>query len=343
MQWPTNVFWRAASAVLCLAFCSFGCARARNEVVVYVSLDQVFSEPLLRMFQQETGITVRAVYDVEATKTTGLVNRLLAEKSHPQADVFWNSEIVRTIVLKDMGVLAPYVSPNAREIPPAFKDREGYWTGFAARARILIYHTKLVAAGERPQSIFELTQPQWRGKLALGNPLFGTTATHAASLFVLLGEERAEQFFRKLQANQVAIVEGNATSRDMVQDGQLPLGFTDTDDAQVAIANGKPVGIVYPDQNKEGIGTLLIPNTVCLIQQGPNPEQGQRLIDYLLSKETERRLAFGPSAQMPLRDDVPRPPGMPAYHEIHTMDVDFETVAHRLSQTARTLQEIFVR
>jgi len=101
-----------------------------TQVVVYTSLDQIFSEPVLRDFERLTGIKVRAVYDVEAAKTTGLVNRLIAEKKRPKCDVFWNSEIGRTIVLKRKGVLTPYCSPSALDIPPIFKDKEGSWTGF---------------------------------------------------------------------------------------------------------------------------------------------------------------------------------------------------------------------
>ncbi|MBI4598381.1 MAG: extracellular solute-binding protein [Candidatus Omnitrophica bacterium] len=326
-----------------LALCAGGCARSGNEVVVYSSLDQVFSEPILKDFQHATGIRVRAVYDVEATKTTGLVNRLIAEQPHPQADVFWNSEIARTIILKDKGVLTPYTSANASEIPEHFKDPHGYWAGFAARARILIYHKELVAEDHLPRSIFELTSPAWRGKVALANPLFGTTSTQVASLSVLLGREKAEQFLRGLKANAVAMVDGNSTSRDMVAAGEMPIGFTDTDDAHVAIVNGKPVGVIYPDQGEGQIGTLLIPNTVGLIKGGPHPDNGKRLIDYLLSKETESKLAFASSAQIPLRDDAQRPPHVPSYRQIRVMDVDFEQVAHRLNESAAAAQEIFIR
>ena len=62
-----------------------------KKIVVYTSVDQVFSEPILKLFENETGIRVMPVYDVEAAKTTGLVNRLITEKNHPQADVFWNA------------------------------------------------------------------------------------------------------------------------------------------------------------------------------------------------------------------------------------------------------------
>ena len=130
-----------------------------EEVVIYTSLDQVFSEPVLQAFEKETGIRVKAVYDVEASKTTGLVNRLIAERPNPRADVFWNSEVGRTLVLKDKGVLTPYVSPSAADIPDQFKDAEGYWTGFGARARVLIYNKDLVPEDRLPVSIFDLTDP----------------------------------------------------------------------------------------------------------------------------------------------------------------------------------------
>jgi len=320
-----------------------GCGHAKNEVVIYSSLDQVFSEPILQQFERETGIKVRAVYDVEATKTTGLVNRLIAEKGNPQADVFWNSEIARTLVLKKEGVLASYFSPQAKDIPDQFKDKEGYWTGFSARCRVLIYNKNLLSDEALPRSIFDLTAPQWKGKLSLAYPLFGTTATHAAALFVALGDEKAEAFYRALKENQTIIVDGNSTSRDLVQDGKLPIGFTDTDDAAVSLANNKPVGIVYLDQGEGQMGTLLIPNTVALIKNSRNPENGKRLMDYLLSKDVESRLAFADCAQIPLRESVKRPSHVRSYQEIKTMPVDFEKVADKIADSGKVLQNIFVR
>lgn len=82
----------------------------QQTVVIYTSVDQIFSESILQQFEQQSGIQVKALYDVEASKTVGLVNRLLAEKDNPQADVFWNSEVSRTIQLKQSGILQPYQS-----------------------------------------------------------------------------------------------------------------------------------------------------------------------------------------------------------------------------------------
>ncbi len=328
--------------ILVIFFLASACTKKETkEVVIYTSLDQIFSEPILKEYEQKSGVIVKAVYDTEAAKTTGLVNRLIAEKAHPQADVFWNSEVGRTIILKKKGVLTPYSSPSAKDIPAHFKDKDGYWTGFAARARILIYNTELVKPEEVPQSIFELTKPKWKEQVALAFPLFGTTATHAAALFVHLGDEKAKGYFEALKNNNVVIVAGNSTSRDRVQDGELKIGFTDTDDANVAIQAGKPVDTIYPD--KEGIGTLLIPNTVALIANCPHPEEGKKLIDYLLSKEVEEKLAFSGSAQMPVRKGVKTPAHVPPFESIKAMEVDFEEIADEMEHSSKILQNLFVR
>jgi len=326
---------------LSLAGCSKEQPAAQQEVVVYTSLDKVFSQPVLEEFERKTGIKVKAVYDSEATKTTGLVNRLIAEKLNPRADVFWNSETGRTIVLKQKGVLAPYKSPSAADIPATFKDSQGYWSGFGARCRILIYNKNLIKDKELPKSIFELAQAKYKGKVSLAYPLFGTTATHAAALFANLGEAKAKEYFEALKANDVMITDGNASSRDRVADGTVAIGFTDTDDAYVAIKQGRPVDIIWPD--KDGMGTLLIPNTVALIKDGPNPEAGRKFIDFLLSKEAEQMLAFSDAGQIPLRPDVKRPAHVPTPDKVKAMEVDYEKVAEQMEPSGRFLQKLFVR
>ena len=330
--------------ICCVAIITIvGCGKKdpAQQVVVYTSLDKVFSEPVLKAFEEQTGIKVLAVYDSEATKTTGLVNRLIAEKNSPRADVFWNSETGRTIVLKDKGVLEQYTSPSATDVPATFKDKDAYWTGFAARCRVLIYNTEMLKEADLPKSIFELTEPQWKGKVSLAYPLFGTTATHSAALFDHLGQEKAKEYFQALKANDVMITDGNASSRDRVADGTVPIGFTDTDDAYVAMQQGRPVDIIWPD--KDGIGTLLIPNTVGLIKGGPNPEAARKFIDFLLSEETEAMLANSEAGQIPLRASVKRPAHVPTPDKVKAMEVDFEKVAEMIEPSAKFLQQLFVR
>ncbi len=326
-----------------LMFISVSCSKNNksNEVVIYTSVDQIFSEPVLKRFEKETGIKVKALYDVEASKTVGLVNRLIAEKQNSKCDVFWNSEVSRTIQLKKGGLLEQYKSPHWEVFPETFKDKEQYWTGFGARSRVLIYNKNLLSENELPASIFELTEPEWKGKVTIAYPLFGTTATHVAALYSLLGAEKTESYLKALVENSVVVVDGNGKTRDMVVDAKIPLGFTDTDDANVSIQQGKPVNTIYFD--KEGIGTLLIPNTVALIKGAPNSVNGKKFINFLLSAEIESMLAFGESAQMPLRSGVKKPDYIPDISDIKAMDIDYEDVANYIEQAAKFCHELFVR
>jgi iron(III) transport system substrate-binding protein len=151
-------------------------------VTIYVSTDRVFSEPVLREYERRSGVKVNPVYDTEETKSTGLANRLLAEKARPQADVFWSNEPVRTLVLRSRDVLAPYKSSSADGIPGALRDPDGYWTGFSARMRVIAYNTKLVKPDEAPKSVFDLADSRWRGHVAIADPRFGSTSFHVAAL-----------------------------------------------------------------------------------------------------------------------------------------------------------------
>jgi len=298
-------------------------------VVVYTSVDQIFSEPVFRHFEDQTGIRVRAVYDTEETKSTGVLNRLIAEAKNPQADIFWSGDPVRPFLLVDRDLVEPYLSPQAQEIPRAFKAADGTWTGFAARARVLLVNLERLGDRPLPQSIHDLTDPQWQGEAAMANPIFGTTTMHVAAWFSVWGDEAAREFVDALKENQVRIASSNGEVKRLVVAGEVTFGLTDTDDAFVAEQSDAPVAVVYPDQ--DGLGTLVMPTVVLRLRGGPNPEAARRLIDYLLSAEVEVQMAES-AAHMPLRADVSHPENIRAVGELRAMEVDYADVARRMEE-----------
>jgi iron(III) transport system substrate-binding protein len=311
---------------------------AERAVTIYVSTDRVFSEPVLREYEKRTGVRVNAVYDTEETKSTGLANRLIAEKTRPQADVFWSNEPVRTLVLKSRDVLAPYRSPSAEGIPTSLLDKDGYWTGFSARLRVIAYNTKLVKAEEAPRSVFDLADPKWRGLVAIADPRFGSTSFHVAALYAMAGDEKMDDFFRRLKANGVRVVDGNSVVRDLVVRGEVKVGLTDTDDVNVAVEDGQPIAMVLPDKN--GLGVPVMPNMVSLIANGPHPDEGRRLIDYLLSADVERQLAQSDAVQIPLHAGVPGPKNIPAIETFQPMTLDYTQAASRVEDVTYRLAGI---
>jgi iron(III) transport system substrate-binding protein len=319
-----------------LAVLAGGCGEASREVVVYTSVDQVFSEPVFKDFERQSGIRVKAVFDTEETKSTGVLNRLIAEAKNPRADVFWSGDPVRPFLLIWRGLVEPYHSPNAAEIPAQFKSPDGAWTGFAARARVLLVNRNRLAGRNAPQSVQDLADAKWKGEAALANPLFGTTTMHAAALFSILGDDEAKTFFQALKTNQVRIASSNGEVKRLVGAGEATFGLTDTDDANEALHDGAPVDIVYPDQ--EGMGTLVMPTAVVLLKGGPHSENGKKLVDFLLSSAVEGQMAQA-AAHMPLRADVPVPPNVRSVLDIRPMQVDFSQVAETMERIQPYLRE----
>ncbi len=312
------------------------------EVIAYVALDREFSEPILRDFTTKTGIAVRAVYDVESTKTVGLVNRIRAEAGRPRCDVFWNNEIINTLRLKREGLLQPCRPEQAANYPARDRDPDGCWYGFAARARVLIVNTDLVKPAELPASIRDLADPRWKGRGGLAKPLFGTTASHIACLFVVLGDPDARTLLASLKANDVQVLGGNKACAEAVGAGRLAIALTDTDDAIIEQDAGRPVKIVFPDVAPGGMGTLLLPNTLALVKDCPHPQAGARLIEYLLSPDVEARLAAGPSAQIPLHKATTARSRVCDRQELRAMDADFGRAAEAWDAAAGYIEREFL-
>src|SRR6266403_606873 len=334
-----KIMRNAIAVLIAVAFISIlaSCRPTSSRtVVVYVSEDQVFSEPILKDFERETGITVKSVFDTEESKSTGVMNRLIAEKDNPQADVYWANEPVRADALKRRGVSTPYVSGSAEGIADQFKNPDHYWTGFSARARVLLVNTSSTI---KRAGIMAYTDPSAKGRSAIANPLFGTTTDYVAALFTIWGDERAKTFMNDMKKNGVKITTSNGESTDFVATGQVDFSLVDSDDAVNTKKQGKPVEMIYPDQDPDGIGVLILPNAVALIKGAPHTENGKRLIDYLLSKETERKLAFADCAQIPLHPGVETPPEIRRIEEIKSMRVSYADLARKMEEIQPFLKE----
>ena len=335
-----KLIYHALLACLCIA--APGCWTSSGpEAVVYTALDSEFSKPIFEQFESESDIEVLGHFDTESTKTVGLTEQIIAERGQPRCDVFWNNEILNTLRLEKMGLLAEYQSPAAESYPAEFRSPSGTWHGFAARARVIVVNTKLVPEGERPTSIRDLADPSWRGQCGIAKPLFGTTATHAACLFAALGDEAAKQLFRDMKSNDVQIMSGNKEVALSVAAGRLRFGITDTDDAIIEVEKGMPIAIIYPDQSEQGLGTLFIPNTLAIMRGSRNQTEASRLVDYLLSPEVEARLAAGPSAQIPLNSQTKATARVETPRTVKPMQVDFYAAAKQWDAAANFLRDEF--
>jgi iron(III) transport system substrate-binding protein len=292
---------------------------AAKSVTVYCAADREFAEGIFQTFEKETGVRVDAKWDTETAKTTGLSLAIQAEKDRPRCDVFWDNEVLQTLILDGQGLLAPLDS-SVLARSPVHGER---WVGFAARARVLLVNTDLVK-GDLPKSVKDLGDPKWKGKTGIANPGFGTTQCHVAALFAKLGEAEARALLEAWKANGIAVCGSNGDVKTRVASGELAFGVLDTDDANEAVTDGKHVTIVFPDQ--DGMGTVLLPNALGVVKDAPHAAEAAKLVDWLASAKGEGPLASGPGKHFPLLGNgVAKPQLFP--EGLKTLDVKWEDVA----------------
>ncbi|RMH26464.1 MAG: extracellular solute-binding protein [Planctomycetota bacterium] len=302
---PTTL---ALAALAAAALC--GCADHTDSptdapsVVLYTSADDVFVAQVVGAFEAETGIAVRLVGDTEATKTTGLVTRILAEKDNPRCDVWWSSEPMGTLLLDESGVLAPGGMDGlvSEDWPAELVGPGANWIGFAERARVIAYSTDRVETP--PTTLAELTEPEWKGRVGIAHPAFGTTRGHMALLLDRWGEANFTAWLEAMKANGIRLYDGNARAVRAIHEGEIDVCLTDTDDVWVAIANGWEIGMVFESEAEHdrwpSRGATTIPNTVAIVRGGPNPQAARTLAAFLVSPTVERLLAESDSRNIPV-------------------------------------------
>ncbi|MCP4945531.1 MAG: extracellular solute-binding protein [Planctomycetaceae bacterium] len=327
----------------CLGLASGCVSRAESDVVVYSALDEEFAFPILNAFERstdhETGVIPK--FDVESTKTVGLVNRIIAEQDKPVCDLFWNNEIMHTVRLQKLGLLQTLNWDLPLGYPTDMVARDGTWCGFAARARVLLINTKLIPdPADYPTSVADLSDPKWENKCAMARPLFGTTATHFAVLRELQGREATLSQMQDIQKNAV-ILSGNKQVAQAVATGRVAWGLRDTDDAIIEKDSGEPVAIVFPDQAPDQAGALRIPNTIAVLKNAPHAVAAANLAEYLVSPQTEDRLAMGNSSQLPVHRGSKFPPRVLPSDPVRWMRVDFEAAAEGWDEWSKEVQEMF--
>ncbi len=339
-----------------------GCRRKpdANEAVLYSSVDEPLLREVMDVYAREHDGRVLLVGDTEATKTTGLLQRLIAERDNPRCDVWWSNEAFSTIGLAKQGLLEPLaIAGELRALgwPAELIGAGDQWIGFAQRARVIVYNADRVTKEAAPTALADLLKAEFKDRIGIARPQFGTTRGHMAALVAAHGPERTREFLRALKAHGLRQYDGNSMIVKAVAQGEIDVGLTDTDDVFAGQRNGWTVDFTLervdgPDAIATGgvlpsIGPLVIPNTVARIKNGPGSRaalasgvgttSADALVSFLLSEKLERLLAASEARNIPVR------PGLAT--EVQTvaiakpMNVRLEDVEARIDEALAIVAE----
>ena len=326
--------------ILIIIILNTSCSKAQKKVVVYTSVDRVYADIIFNDFEQATGIKVLAVYDVESSKTTGLATRLLLEKDSPKADVFWNSEIMYTIQLKNADILETF-SPAKTNLPDNFIDPDNKWIAFGGRSKVWIINKDSIPKSDYPNSISDIYLLSNKYKTSIANPVFGTTATYAANIYDTLGSLKGNELFKHINEKSF-IANGNSAVRDLVVSGQIDFGLTDTDDALVGLKKGANIDIRFLNQTNTNL--FIIPNSVSIIKSGPNSEAANIFVNFLLKDDTINKMMNIGSIQFNITDKIEIVPSIKPFLEGNKITIqksDYSKLEQLLNKSSHDMKNIF--
>ena len=291
---------------------------AGGSLVVYVEARIRTAGPILKTFQEQTGILVTANY--RETLGDRFLPALKEEAAQHRVDLFWGESPLAAMALAEEGLVVPFRPAGARPVPAMYHDREFRWVGFAANPRVFIYNTDRMKLEDAPGETSELVKPPWAGHGAMPRIAFGAPAFHAAALYALWGPERAGAFLKALRSDGTAIVEDDRAARALVASGKAWWGMIGLDEAIGAKREAEPINILFPD--RLGMGTIVPPQVISLMRGAPHPDQARGLFGYLFATEGAWLCGQNDSPLLTFIPDVPRPDWVPALSSLNIALLD---------------------
>jgi iron(III) transport system substrate-binding protein len=305
-----------------------------GDLVVYTSRSEALIKPAVEAFEQANlGIDV-----VLLTGSDGeLSARLLEERINPQADIYINTDNLSISSLGAQGLFEPSDSVEIEAVPAKYRADDSSWVGLTLRARVIMYNTNLVAAEEAPKSVFELTDPKWKGQVGSANSTNGSIQGHVAAIVDLQGEEKAAEFVKGLVDNDTQFFGGHTDVRKAVGAGELKLGFVNHYYYQLSKAEGAPVGVVYPDQGDGQMGVVVNSTNAGIIKGARHKENAEAFIDFLLSAAGQKVFAET-NYEYPIIAGVQLAEGVEPLDNVRLADVTFKNIYDLLPATKELLQ-----
>ena len=310
----------------------------KSNLVIYSGRTESFMQPIIIAFNDMyPDITIQ----LKSGKNSELAATIIEERANPQADIFISTDMLTHINLSKQGVLAPILINGSDRVPAEYKAADGTWTSVTARARVIMYNTTLVSANEAPQSMFDLTDPKWRGKVVFANSNNGQFQAQVAAMIKLVGKERTEQWLRDLVANDTTFFGGATDLRKAVGAGEFAIGVLNhyNFELQKREAIDNQVAAVYPDQGEGEMGVMVNTTAVGQVLNAPNQTAARLFAEFLFST-TAQQIYADTNYEYPIIPGIDVASGILTPNQFRQATVNMQTVASDVPAAIELMQGV---
>ena len=313
-----------------------GSTDVSGDLVIYSGRSEPLIQPVIDAFKAKyPNVDVL----LKAGSNSELANALIEEQANPQADVFITTELFTVQSLAQQGVFQSYLPAGADQLPAEFLGADNLWTGLTRRARVIIYNADLVSQEELPTSIFDLTDPKWRGQIAAAGSTNGSMQAQIAAMRQLIGEEETESWLNGLIANKVTFFGGHTDVRKAVGAGEFKLGLVNHYYYYLQKAEGSNVGIIFPDQGEGQIGLITNATAAAVVNGAPHVAAAQAFMDFLVSPEGQKLFAEQ-NYEYPLLPGVQLHPDVQPLDDFRFADVNVVEAAQDFDATFDLMETV---
>lgn len=314
----------ATVTVLALTGCSApaetGTASAEEDgaFTLYSGRDEVLVQPLIDLFEEQSGIEVEVRYG----NTAELGALLLEEGDATPAQVFLAQDAGALGALSNADLFATLPAATTDKVPAGFTSTDDTWVGVTGRARVIAYDGEEMTADEVPASVDAFTEPEWAGRLGIA-PTNASFQSFVTAYRVLNGEEAADKWVAAIAANEPQIFDNNRAILAAVDEGVIDAGLINhyywfAQAAETGAENMR-AQLSYPDAGDAG--SIVNVTGAGLLQSGSTDADALAFIDFLVSDDAQQYFV-DETFEYPLIDGVDAPEGLPGLDTLVNSELD---------------------
>ena len=318
-----------ASLVICA-----GCEALSNNsktLVVYSGRNKKLVSPIIEQAEKDLNLDI----DVRYGKTSELAIALLEEGENSKADVFLGQDAGALGALEQKQITSPIPSELLDEVDSRFRSPTGNWVGVSGRARVVDYNTKLVKESELPSSVWELTEPKWRGKVAWA-PTNGSFQSFVTAMRVIEGDEKTLEWLKAMKANDVKKYGNNVAIVKALGRGEVDLGLVNhyylprftKDDPNFPVAHHFTNG---------DAGAMINVAGLAMLKSTDQPEDAQAFIKYMVSPAAQKYFATKTN-EYPLANGVEADSSLVPLDKLNPPNIDLSKL-DSLEETLKLLEK----
>ncbi|MDX1690401.1 MAG: iron ABC transporter substrate-binding protein [Acidimicrobiia bacterium] len=299
-------------------------------LTVYSGRNEELVGPLLDRFTDETGIEIEVRYG----DSPELAATIREEGTNSPADVFFAQDPASLGAVAEL--LTPLPGSIVELVPARFSDATDRWVGVSGRSRVVVYDTRDVDAAELPDSVFDLTDPVWHGRVAVA-PTNGSFVAFVAAMILTDGEDRTREWLEAMAAAGAPTYPKNSVIVAAVDDGEVDAGLVNhyylfrriAELGDVEAANHFLAG---------GPGALVMPAGVGILATTDQEADAQRFVEFLLSQEAQQYFS-DETFEYPLLPGVAADPALPPIETLAQPDIDLSALAGALDRATDLIAE----